>query len=157
MWKTHRNTHQPRLHILSMYWRQCAAFGWYVKQLNDKKKEGNSNNWEKGSGEKKQRVLIKLLQGKQYCFQGSLSIMVRMENKSLESMKGKCIVIGIKHFHNKIVYSLKLCLTAPPQPPFFHCQQQSFLLHVLKLNVFKKAARKMYYSWCPTPTRALLN
>lgn len=32
-----------------------------------------------------------------------------------ESMKGKCIVIGIKHFHNKI----ELKLVQPPPKPLF--------------------------------------
>lgn len=25
-----------------MYWRQCAAFGWYIKKLNDKKKKSEA-------------------------------------------------------------------------------------------------------------------
>lgn len=40
-------------------------------------------------------------------FPRQFSIMVRMRNESVESMKGKCVVIGIKHFHNKTEYSLK--------------------------------------------------
>lgn len=140
--------HQPRLHFkkhvlkaiccvqkINIYIYMCV-YG------NDKKKKRKMTKGVNGKPDKAgcttKRQTIEVSKGS-------------FRSWSVRKMKGFARwrwggFIGIKRFHNKTEYWLKLVLALPASPLFYHCQLQRFLLHLVKLD---GRGTRGFYSWRP--------